>query len=105
MCALLLHMPLQSGSDKVLKGCVVLTGRSLFYEDSGRSSWLPRPRLRPTLLLASLEKLGKVLQQTLDLVEKSTVYERIYVPVLAASRDARRDDGGSGTEGRGAGSV
>ena len=102
-----LHMPLQSGSDRrAARGCAARTARTATSaSSSGSAPAIPRrgDLHRHHRRLPRRDRRG--LRADPRRRAPGAVRERVHLPVLAAPRHARRDDGRPGAEGGRAGAL
>jgi len=100
-----LHMPLQSGSDRILKAMrrSYRSERFLSILDRVRER-IPHAAISTDIIVGFPGETDEDFEDTMRVVE-AAVRERLHVPVLDPRRHARCDDARSGAEGRRAGAL
>ena len=101
-----LHMPMQSGSDRVLRAMrrSYRSERFLSILDKVRSA-IPHAAITTDLIVGFPGETEQDFQDTLDVVAAARFSARVHLPVLQAARHAGRRVGGASAESRCAGTV
>ena len=101
-----LHMPLQSGSDRILKAMrrSYRAERYLGIIDRVRSA-IPHAAITTDLIVGFPGETEEDFAATLDVVERAQVRQRLHVPVLQAARHSRRRASRPASESRCAGAL
>ena len=97
-----LHMPLQSGSDRVLKAMRRSYRQSKYLGIIERvRAAMPDAAITTDIIVGFPGETEEDFQATLDVVRRGALLRRLHVPVLQAPRHPRRHARGPGRPGRG----
>ena len=101
-----LHMPLQSGSDRVLKAMRRSYRREKYLGilDRVRAA-MPDAAITTDIIVGFPGETDDDFEATLDVVREAPLRQRVHVPVLAAARHSGRRASRPGAEGRRAGAL